>query len=124
MLTFEESQIALDALIDDLPPEIFRELNCGVSLIPDIMYDANGLIILGQYRVEPRGLGRYVIIFYGSLIACHGHLPPEEFRQQIKHVLHHELIHHLENLAGDRSLEIEDARNIQLMLAGKWRESL
>jgi len=119
MLTFEEAQEALDQQIDALPPEIFKELNCGVALVPDTIYDENGLLILGQYHVEPRGLGRYVTIHYGSLCAAHGHLNPEGFRDKIKYVLHHELTHHLENLAGDRSLEVEDAINIRKMLRGR-----
>ncbi|MCL2362945.1 MAG: hypothetical protein FWC73_14185 [Defluviitaleaceae bacterium] len=116
MLTFEETQTALDEFIDELPPEIFNGLNCGVALIPDTTYDHNGLLILGQYHVEPQGLGRYVTIHYGSISAAHGHLPPEEFREKIKYVLHHELTHHLESLAGDKSLEKQDAIDIRKML--------
>jgi len=116
MLSFEEAQIALDEQMDALPPEIFKGLNCGVALIPDTIYDENGLIILGQYHVEPRGLGRYVTIHYGSICAAHGYLDALGFREKIKYVLHHELTHHLENLAGDRSLEVEDAINMRKML--------
>ena len=121
MLTFEESQDALYELIDELPPEIFTELNCGVSLVEDPLYDINGLLILGQYHVEPHGLGRYVTINYGSLVAAHGYLSPEGFREQIKYVLHHELTHHLESLAGDRSLEMKDAQHIRELLTEKNR---
>jgi len=117
MLTFEEAQAALDELIAELPPEIFKGLNCGVSLVQDPLYDSNGLLILGQYHVEPHGLGRYVTINYGSLVAAHGYLNPEGFREKMKHVLHHELTHHLEHLAGDRSLEIKDAQHVRELLA-------
>ena len=116
MLSFEESQAALDEFIDALPPEIFKELNCGVALTPQTIYDENGLIILGQYHVEPRGLGRYVTIHYGSICVAHGHLDAQSFREKIKYVLHHELTHHLESLAGDRSLEVQDAIDIRRML--------
>ncbi|MCL2570797.1 MAG: hypothetical protein FWE11_00185 [Defluviitaleaceae bacterium] len=117
MLTFEETQEALNQLIDALPPGIFRELNCGVALTPDTMYDENGLMILGQYHVQPHGLGRYVTINYGSLQTIHGHLNPENFREKLKGVLYHELTHHIEHLAGDRSLEIKDAVDIRKMLS-------
>ena len=117
MLTLEETQAALDEFIDALPPEIFKELNCGVSLWPDTIYDDNGLLILGHYHVEPRGLGRYVTIHYGSLCAAYGYLGPEQFFNKVKEVLHHELTHHLEHLAGDRDLEIQDAQNIRRMLS-------
>ena len=117
MLTYEEAQEALNQEIDALPPGIFKDLNCGVTLIPDTMYDANGLLVLGQYHVQPRGLGRYVTIHYGSMIMAYGYLSAAAFREKIKDTLHHELTHHLENLAGDRSLEIEDAQNIKNILA-------
>jgi len=116
MLTIEETQTILDELIEELPPEIFNGLNCGVALIPDTTYDENGLLILGQYHVQPHGLGRYVTIHYGSIFAAHGHLSPEHFREKIKYVLHHELTHHLESLAGDKSLEKQDALDIRRML--------
>ena len=120
MLTFEEAQAALDELVDELPPGIFKGLNCGVSLLPDVLYDSNGLLILGQYHVQPRGLGRYVTINYGSMMLAHGHLCPIKFRDKLKKVLHHELTHHLESLAGDRSLEIKDALDVRKMLSGQW----
>jgi len=124
MLTFDETQDALDELMYALPEGIFRKLNGGVILRPDPLFDRNGLLILGQYHVDPYGLGRYVTINYGSLVNAHGHASHCRFIKALRKVLHHELTHHLEHLAGDRSLEIEDARNVQKMLAGKWRESL
>ena len=120
-MTFEEAQEALEQLIDELPPEIFRGLNCGVSLVADSQYDHNGLLILGQYHVEHHGLGRYVTINYGSLMERYYYLTPEQFTEKLKHVLHHELTHHLEHLAGDRSLEIKDAQDVRRMLAGRFR---
>ena len=120
MLTFEEAQMAVDELIDELPPEIFKELNCGVSVVPDTLYDSNGLLILGHYHVQPRGLGRYVTIYYGSIVLAHGHLSPDRFRDKLKYVLHHELTHHLESLAGDHSLEIEDEKNVRRLLRRKF----
>ena len=116
MLTYEETQEALNHQIDALPPGIFKGLNCGVALLPDTVYDTNGLLILGQYHVEPHGLGRYVTIHYGSLWAAYGYLEPEEFTKKLKDVLHHELTHHLEHLAGDRSLEKQDAQDVRRML--------
>ena len=116
-MTFEETQEALNLQIDALPPGIFKGLNCGVALVPDTMYDANGLLILGQYHVDPYGLGRYVTIYYGSLALAYGHLDPEGFAEKLRDTLHHELIHHLESLAGDRSLEIKDKQDIAKMLA-------
>jgi len=116
MLTFEESQEALDEMIEALPQEIFKGLNCGVALTHETIYDDNGLIILGQYHVEPHGLGRYVTIHYGSICVAHGYLAPEAFRNKLRDVLHHELVHHLEHQAGDRTLERKDAYDVRRML--------
>ena len=115
--TFEETQEALDQMIDDLPPDIFKGLNGGVALVPDAMYDENGLLILGHYHVQPYGLGRYVSIYYGSMMAAYGHYGPQAFRERVKDTLYHELTHHLESLAGDRTLEKEDARTFARLLA-------
>lgn len=121
MLTFEETQEILDQLVTELPPGILKGLNCGVSLRENTLYGQTGLVILGQYHFEPYGLGRYVTINYGSMIACHGHLPPEKFIDKLRDVLHHELTHHLEHQAGDRSLEKQDEIDVQKMLAKRFR---
>jgi len=120
-MSFDETQVALEEWIAELPQEIFKGLNCGVSLIPDTLYDNNGLLILGQYHYEPRGLGRYITINYGSIMAAHGYLPHDAFKEKVKKVLYHELVHHLEHQAGDRSLEIQDAIDISKMLMDRKR---
>jgi len=123
MLTFEESREALTQIADALPSAIFEELNGGILLLPDTMTDENGLMILGQYHVDPLGFGRYVTIHYGSMCAVYGHLSPKAFEKKLEGVLRHELIHHLENLAGDRSLEIKDAIEVSRYLRFKRRKA-
>jgi len=113
MLTIEQANDALDDLVDRLPEKIFDKLNGGIIMSPDICYHPesrkNDLYILGQYRYEPVGFGRYIIIYYGSFNRVHGHLPDELQIKKLEAVLCHELVHHLEGLAGDRSLEHQDA---------------
>ncbi|MCL2056154.1 MAG: hypothetical protein FWH02_02915 [Oscillospiraceae bacterium] len=111
MLTFEESQEALTEIADNLPAAIFDRLNGGILLLPDTVRDPkySGLFILGQYHVEPLGFGRYITLHYGSVKEVYGHLPPGAFRRKLEETLRHELVHHIESLAGDRSLEIKDA---------------
>ena len=108
MMTFSQSEEAIAELVSELPEEILSGLNMGVVLLSDTLYDADGLVILGQYHVDPMGLGRYVTINYGSMVESYGHLPLDSFRKKLRHVLHHELTHHLESLAGDKSLEVQD----------------
>ena len=112
MVTFEEAGEMLDAACEALPQEIFRELNGGVNLLPDVRKDAAGSIILGLYHHN--AMGRYVEIFYGSIGALYGDVPAEKFRERLTKTLHHELTHHVEGLAGDRTLEHWDEAQQQI----------
>ena len=100
----------LDEIAAQLPGEVFRELNGGVSLLPQVkMSDADpdgNIYTLGEYRRDQ--MGRYIILYYGSLCAVHGHVSPGKMRKKLRDVLAHELTHHLESLAGERDLEIKD----------------
>lgn len=116
MLTFEQAQEALTEIADRIPQPIYKELNGGIILLPDtVLHPKSGageLYILGQYHYDPRGFGRYITINYGSFCRVHGTLPDNLQVKKLEEVLHHELTHHLEHLAGDRSLEAEDAVNL------------
>jgi len=118
MITFDEAQEILTQITENLPQEILKGLNCGIILLPDTIIDNDDLIILGRYHVDPLGLGRYVTIHFGSLIKAYGHLPDNLLHDKLKEILHHELVHHLESLAGDRSLEIQDAIDRRKYLGG------
>lgn len=117
MTTLEEAGRMLDEACEALPEEIFRELNGGVNLLPDVKKDSSGSIILGLYHHD--ALGRYVEIFYGSIAELYGDIPAEKFRERLVKTLHHELTHHLEGLAGDRTLEHWDEAQQAL-----WDEDL
>ena len=106
MVSFESACDMLESLVKEIPSDILSELNCGIIMLDEIKYDSNGLIVLGQYHFEPRGLGRYITIYYRSIGAIYGYSC--RFVEKIKEVLNHELTHHLEHLAGDKSLEIQD----------------
>ena len=104
----------LDDIATELPEEIFRELNGGVSLLPDIKKSSadpdGGLYTLGEYRRDQ--MGRYIVIYYGSIRAVHNSDTPEQMRANLKRILTHELTHHIESLAGERDLEIQDEMDI------------
>ncbi len=103
MLSFEEVGLLLDEYTEQLPEEIFAGLNGGVNLINRRRFDEEGNCILGLYNCN--GMGRYIEIFYGSLRYMYRELSDDELKAEVKKVLHHELTHHLEHRAGDRSLE-------------------
>jgi len=114
LFSIEEINEMLDEIASEIPEGIFRELNGGVSLLDEIKRshkDPDGaLYTLGEYRRDQ--MGRYIVIYYGSLMALYGHSSNKKMRKHLRDVLTHELTHHLESLAGDRSLEKEDEKNL------------
>ena len=103
MLSFEEAGNILDAAADALPEGIFENLNGGVNLVEEEKLDEDGNHIMGLYHHD--GMGRWVEIFYGSFAAVYADAPDEEIAEELKKTLRHELTHHVENKAGDRTLE-------------------
>lgn len=112
MLNYEEAVSVLGELIDELPDGIFKELNGGVQLMENANIADDGTVTLGTYFVN--ALGRHVELYYGSFIESYGEMDDELFRERLKKTLHHELTHHVESMAGDRSLERWDERQAEL----------
>lgn len=112
MYSYDEAREVLADLIDELPDEIFRELNGGVMLMENAKISDDGTYTMGTYFRDI--MGRHVEIYYGSFAELYGDMENGEFRDRLKNTLHHELTHHVENLAGDRSLERWDERHMEL----------
>lgn len=115
MISLEEFETIVQEIIDTLPEDFFRELNGGVIVRQEEkLHPAsveNDLFIMGEYQIR-RYLGRFVVLYYGSFVRCCGGWPQEIFRKKVRRVILHEFRHHLESLAGERELEIEDAVEI------------
>ena len=109
-MDYETAREILTEFADALPEGIFNQLDGGIILQPETLRhpQGGGLYIIGQYHNQPYGLGRYVSVYYGSFIAVHGNTSFENQRRALRDVLYHELTHHIESLAGDRSLEKQD----------------
>ena len=109
-ITFQEFGEMLDEITETLPKEIFVNLNGGVNLVPDTVRheEEDGLFILGHYN-HGGNLGRYINIYYGSFMQLYGKSPRPYLRRQLDRVLRHEFLHHLESMAGEKDLEIQDA---------------
>ncbi len=117
MISIDEAQAMLEEIAAELPEPFWERLNGGVSLLPGELFHPesrpeNPLYILGEYHVGGP-MGRYIVLYYGSFVHAHGHLPPEEFKAELKHTLLHEFTHHLESLGGQRDLEIEDELDLE-----------
>ncbi|MBQ4339474.1 MAG: metallopeptidase family protein [Firmicutes bacterium] len=121
-MTIDEAQVILEELVNDLPERIFKELNGGVLLLPKkkISPEAkkDDLYIMGEYCVSPN-MGRLVKIYYGSMEAVLGeNASNRKWTKELRKTLHHELTHHLEDLAGENDLVIEDEINMYLYKNG------
>ena len=122
MASIEEVQIILDEIAEELPPEIYKDLNGGIILLPQVKFHKksvdNDLYVMGEYRNE-RILGRYIIVYYGSVERIYGNLPRNKLKNKLRSVVKHEFLHHLESLAGEKHLEIEDERKLSEYLKKK-----
>lgn len=112
MLSYEEAGYVLDDLVDALPEEIFSNLNGGISFVEESRKSEDGRYTLGTYFRN--GMGRYIELYYGSFVELYGDMDDELFRRRLQKTLHHELTHHIESQAGDRSLERWDERQSEL----------
>lgn len=121
MLTFEECGEMLDDIVDQMPPELFRDLNGGVILLPESKLHpcavSKDLFILGEYRRD--NLGKYIAIFYGSVSRIYGHLSKEQIEYHLTKIMHHEVRHHNEYLAGTDDLGLYDKKQIAEYLQKK-----
>ena len=114
MYQFEEIAQMLDEIADSMPYELYRELNGGISLLPQAKIHPqalhNDLYILGEYIRN--SLGNAIVFYYGSINHIYGHLGREEMYRQLTKLLHHEVRHHNEYLAGTDDLGIWDDEQI------------
>lgn len=120
MIPIADFTSILETLVENMPQVIFRQLNLGIGVSE---YSKNrqdtgsGQIayILGEYTVHPQ-MGRGIMLYYGSFQKVFASVTDKAvITKQIDQVLRHELLHHLEHLAGERELEIEDTRRLLQM---------
>lgn len=115
MVPLEEMEVMLDEIAKEFPQELYKELNGGIILLPETKRSPkakkNDLYILGEYN-SGGNMGRYIIIYYGSFSQVYGHLSKERLKKELIHTLKHEFTHHLESLAGERDLEIQDDQDM------------
>ncbi len=124
MITFEECAEMLDEIADSVPYELYRELNAGISLLPGLKVHPkavnNDLFILGEYIRN--SLGKAIVLYYGSINRVYGSLSREQYYEKLVGILHHELRHHNEFLAGCDDLGIYDKQKIAKYLHDKGAE--
>ncbi len=113
ILSIDEVYDILDEVYAELPEALFEGLNGGVLLLEDEVPDPEAgedVYILGDYCHDE--MGRYINIYYGSFAALFFDEPREVWVDELRTTLRHELTHHVEGLAGDRSLEYKDSAQL------------
>lgn len=83
MITFDECGAMLDEIADSMPYELYRDLNGGISLLPQLKVHPkalnNDLFILGEYIRN--SLGNAIVFYYGSINRVYGSLDNEKYRK-------------------------------------------
>lgn len=90
-------------------------MNLGIRVAENIKFHPEGtgddLLIMGEYQIDI--LGRGIVIYYGSFMEMYYFLDRDELKNKMRGTLRHELLHHLENLANLKDLEIEDEKFLE-----------
>ena len=115
MYTVDEVSDMLDEIVDEIPSDLFKDLNGGIILLDECKPHPEGIgnmFILGEYHYS-RGMGRYICIYYGSFMRLFSHYTEDRLKARLRETLLHEFTHHLESLAGEKGLEIQDAIDLE-----------
>ncbi len=124
MVSQEEFLEMLEDIAGEIPQEFFEGLNSGILMRPEAKMHPESvpwrvLWIMGEYRIS-QTLGRSIYIYYGSFEKLHGDLDREALRKKVRHTVIHEFRHHLESLAGENGLAVEDARQMARYRRGNY----
>ena len=120
ILSIDEVNDILDAAVEDYPEELFQELNGGILLLEDEVADPEAgedIYIMGEYCWDE--MGRYINLYYGSFAAVLADEPRQVWEEELRFTLRHELTHHVEGLAGERSLEHKDSAQLEAFRRGE-----
>ncbi|HEX7022025.1 MAG TPA: metallopeptidase family protein [Trueperaceae bacterium] len=118
-MTYQEFREAVDEMMADIPDEFLHGLQ-GVHVLEQARPEARYRDVwrLGEY-LDPGpedflggggGLGRHVALYYGSFVEVARGDAGFDWEAEIWETLTHELRHHVESLAGDESLIVDDLR--------------
>ena len=120
----DEVEEILEDICESIPSYAFDHLNGGIILSEDKKYHeesrAEDLLIMGEYQRSI--LGNMIKIYYGSFMEMYRFSSRERLREKLEEVLLHEFTHHLEFLANEWGLVIEDKKFLEEYRKGKNNE--
>ena len=111
----DEVQEILEEICESIPSYAYEHLNGGIILTEESKYHeeayAEDLVIMGEYQRSM--LGNMIKIYYGSFMDMYRFSSRETLREKLEEVLLHEFTHHLEFLANEWGLVIEDKKFLE-----------
>ncbi len=116
ILSFDEVGALLDEMAEEFPPVFYRELNGGISLLPEAVEDPEfppgEIYIMGEYCNDQMGL--YINLYYGSFAALaeKENWGREDWEDELYTTLAHEFTHHIEGLALEGGLDRKDEEEL------------
>ena len=121
ILSIDEVYDILDELAQEYPEELLAQLNGGILLLEDEVPDPDAGeddYIMGEYCWDE--MGRYINLYYGSFVALLAEESRDVWEDELRITLRHELTHHVEGLAGERSLEHKDSEQLEALRHGEY----
>lgn len=115
MLTLDEFQKLANELYDDIPEVLFDGLTGGIIIQEHAEQrddDLPDVYVLGEYVQDDFGLGRYIVLYYGSFALLFKGEPAAVWEEELWETMVHEVRHHVEALAGIEDLNVEDAEQM------------
>lgn len=111
----DEVEEILDDICESIPDYAFDHLNGGIILVEDKKYHEEArnddLLVMGEYQRSI--LGNMIKIYYGSFMEMYRFSSSDRLREKLEEVLLHEFTHHLEFLANEWGLVIEDKKFLE-----------
>src|SRR5690606_4810148 len=115
MVSYKQFRRMANRLVRRIPAEFLKDLNGGIIALEEAEQrdpDLPDVYILGEYIEDPYGLGRQIVLYYGSFRKLFADEPVEVWEKELWETILHEIRHHIESLAGVDDLEIEDMRQL------------
>ena len=120
----DEVEEILEEICESIPSYAYEHLNGGIILTEERKFHqesyAEDLLIMGEYQRSI--LGNMIKIYYGSFMDLYRFSPRERLKEKLEEVLLHEFTHHLEFLANEWGLVIEDNKFLEEYRKGKQNE--
>ena len=116
ILSFDEVGEILDEMAETFPEVFYRDLNGGISLLPEAKEDPEfppgEIYIMGEYCNDQMGL--YINLYYGSFAALaeKEDWTREDWEDELYTTLAHEFTHHIEGLALENGLDRKDEQEL------------